>query len=221
MLRRAAILAAAWAAFLVSSTPAQPFRQDPFARYRAARDGTTIEEWQRRLDDDRADIRLEAVKSLGDSGDRKAVPALLQAVTDRDPRVAAMAVDALGKLRATEATDFLVERLVLKETTPRLRHHILGALAQIGDSSAIRPVLELVEREQDAEVRAAAIYALGEMGDATVADEVRGIADRESDPDLKKLASEASRKITLRSAPPAPSIPVPSGPLVSPPGAGE
>ncbi|MEA2626763.1 MAG: hypothetical protein QOD06_2808, partial [Candidatus Binatota bacterium] len=54
-LRHAAILAVASAMLLARDAPAQPFKQDPFERYRAARDGSSVDEWQRRLDDDRPD----------------------------------------------------------------------------------------------------------------------------------------------------------------------
>ena len=55
------------------------------ARYNKAKKGTDLQEWVRRLGDDDPERRLEAVKSLGDSNDPKAVDYLVQAVGDSDP----------------------------------------------------------------------------------------------------------------------------------------
>src|ERR1051325_9757087 len=48
------------------------------SRYNKAKKGANINEWVKRLSDDDPDKRLEAVKSLGDSNDPKAIDYLIQ-----------------------------------------------------------------------------------------------------------------------------------------------
>lgn len=207
LLRRAAPLTAVALALGIGSAPAQ-YRPDmgapnhqsegPINRMRAARRGANVAEWKQRLDDPNAEVRLEAVKSLGESGDPEAVDALMQAVGDSDSRVASKAVDLLGKNRATEATDFLSQRLFLSGASEPLRQRILMSLAEIGDPRAERAILEFVGRAADPDTRGAGIFALGEIGGAAVRDEVERIARSETNPRLKRVAMEALGKIDLR-----------------------
>ncbi|MGH7857033.1 MAG: HEAT repeat domain-containing protein [Candidatus Binatia bacterium] len=214
------ILAGALA--LALATPADPQlepapgREDPLRRYRAAKEGANFDDWVTRLRDPRPEVRLAAVKSIAGSGDPQAARPLEEATLDPDDRVAALAIDSLGRMKATEATDFLAERLFVKGTSDPLRKKILSALTQIGDSRAIRPILDFVGQAGDPELRAAAIFALGEIGDTTVVDDVARIAERETDPGLKRLAKEAVEKISGRRFEPTPAPPGSTNPLLRP-----
>lgn len=174
-------------------------------RYNKARKGANIGEWVRRLGDDDPETRLEAVKSLGDSGDPKAVEPLMQAVGDPDPRVQAKAVDYLGTTRATDATFFLVQRLFLAETPNPMRHRILNALGRIGDPSATRPILDYVyiSRDTPPDLRGTGIFALGEIGDPAARSELVAMLEREQDQRLRRLIQDAVTKIDTRQAAPA------------------
>jgi hypothetical protein len=70
-----------------------------------------IDESTKNLRDEDAAVRLEAVKSLAASQDKKAVEHLIEATADVDPRVKIKAIDALGTLRAADATPVLVQVL--------------------------------------------------------------------------------------------------------------
>jgi HEAT repeat protein len=141
---------------------------------------------------------------MGQSRDPATIPHLIEAVLDPDARVAVRATDYLGRLKATDATEFLSERLFLKSTSDPLRHQILGALARIGDSRALPPLLEFVKQTDRPKLRSAAIYALGEVGDSTIRDQMAAIAEQETDPNLKRLAEEALAKISGRPFEPTP-----------------
>lgn len=167
-------------------------------RYNRARRGTTIDEWVRRLGDDDPEIRLEAVKSLGESGEPKANDYLMQAVGDSDPRVQAKAVEFLGRVQATDATLFLIQRLFMRGTGDPLRHRILMALGKIGDSRASRPIIEFLGRDVDPDMRGTAIYALGEIGDASIRQDLEALREREEHPRLKRLVGDALVKISTR-----------------------
>ena len=191
--------AAADAQYGIGDSGSQIGGQDSLSqRYNKARKGATLEEWVRRLSDDDPETRLEAVKSLGDSGDAEANKYLMQAVGDPDPRIQSKAVEYLGKVRATDSTIFLIQRLFMTGTTDPLRHRILMALGKIGDARASRPILEFLERDVDPDMRGTAIYALGEIGDATIHEDLKHLRDEENHPRLRRLADEALAKISSR-----------------------
>jgi HEAT repeat protein len=172
-------------------------------RYNKAKRGASLEEWVRRLGNDDPEVRLEAVKSLGDSGNPEANKYLMQAVGDPDPRVQSKAVDYLGKVKATDATIFLIQRLFMRGTSDPLRHRILMALGKIGDARASRPILEFLQRDLAPDVRGTAIFALGEIGDASIRADLARLQETEEHPRLRRLAAEAIAKISARELQPA------------------
>ncbi len=176
-------------------------------RYNKAKKGSSIPEWARRLNDPDANIRLDAVKSFGDSNDPKAIDYLIGAVGDPDPRIEAKAVDYLGKLHAADSTPFLVQKLFTVGTKDKLRHRILMTLGKIGDPRASRPILQFVEQSRDADTRGAGIYAIGEIGDMSIHQDLSAFTEGEGDPRLKRLASDALMKIATRQPPPKPRDP--------------
>ena len=177
------------------------------SRYNKATKGSSLREWVRHLNEDDPEKRLEAVKSLGDSNDPKAVDYLVQAVNDPDPRVEAKAVDYLGKLRATDSTPFLIQKLFTVGTKERLRQRIVMTLGKIGDPRASRPLLQYVSQDMNPDVRGAGIFAVGEIADQSMQEELQRFSDEQTDPRLKRLASEALIKIATRRPAPTKSNP--------------
>jgi HEAT repeat protein len=167
------------------------------SRYNKAKNGANIQEWVRRLGDDDPANRLEAVKSLGNSNDPKAVDYLVQAVGDPDPRVEAKAVDYLGRNHAADATPFLIQKLFTVGTSQKLRHRILMSLGKIGDPRASEPILQYVMQDNNLDTRAAGIFAIGEIGDQSIREKLKLYAEIEENPALKQLANEALTKIAL------------------------
>lgn len=168
------------------------------ARYNKAKKGSSINEWARHLNDPDPEVRLDAVKSFGDSNDPKAIDYLVGAVGDPDPRVQAKAVDYLGKLHAADSTPFLIQKLFTVGTKEKLRHRILMTLGKIGDPRASQPILQFVRGARDPDTRGAGIYAIGEIGDMSIHQELASFGESESDPRLKRLASDALMKIATR-----------------------
>lgn len=181
----------------LGSTGGDSIRQ----RYNKAKNGANIADWSLRLQDADPEKRLEAVKSFGDSGDPKANDYLMQAVGDPDPRVASKAVEYLGRIRATDATLFLIQRLFMNGTSDPLRHRILMALGKIGDARASRPILEFIEGDVRDDVRGTGIYAIGEIADQSIREQLLRFRETEDDPRLKRLVDEALVKIATRQPP--------------------
>lgn len=186
-----------------SAAPAQPAASSADSarqKYEQRATGTNIDDFVRKLKSDDPLERLQGVKSLGESNDKKALDYLVQAVGDSDVRVKAKAIEMLGRMRASEATQVLVQHLFLVSTEEKLKQRILAALAEIGDPSAAQAILDLLERDLDKETRGTAIYALGDIGATQATDPLRRMAEEETTPTLRRLAREALAKVELHQA---------------------
>lgn len=154
-----------------------------------------IDESTRNLRDDDPAVRLEAVKGLAASNDKEAIEHLIEATADVDPRVKIKAIDALGTLRAGDATSVLVQMLYMRESEPWLKQRVLVALGKIGDSRAADPIADFLARDSDVATEGTAIFALGEIGDPGSVPTLQGIASNASDERLQRLARDAIAKI--------------------------
>ena len=177
---------------------------DATVRHQKSTMGLTVDEWARHLDDTDAAGRLEAVKLLAESGDAKANAPLMRAVEDGDPRVASLAIDALGKKRVKEASDMLSERLVLSGVSAEQRTHILGALARIRDPGSAKSVVSFAESGSEPELRAMAIRLVGEIGDGSAVSDLQRMSEAERDPKMSALLRDAIARINARESADAP-----------------
>ncbi len=207
-------LALLGATLIVKAPPAaaqgqvNPYRVQQ--RYNDAKKGKSIDEWTKKLNDTDPGVRLEAVRSLGDSGQPEAIEYLIQATGDPDEAVKIKAIDYLGKLRATDATQVLVQKLFLRDTPPQVKQRILVALGRMGDSKAAPSMAEFLSRDDDSTMCGTAIFALGEVGDADTVPKLEALQQRTTDPHLNQLAGEAVQKIRLRLSPSSVAVTVPA-----------
>jgi HEAT repeat protein len=169
-------------------------------RYEKQTKGANIDEYVRRLNSDDPEKRLEAVKSLEGSKDRKAVEYLVQALGDSDVRVRAKAIDALGNLRAREASPVLIQQLFLRNVDPTVKQRLLASLGKIGDERAAGSIVEFMQRDLDPATRGTAIFALGEIGAAEALPALTDIEKNSDDPTLRRLAAEASSRVRYHQA---------------------
>jgi HEAT repeat protein len=163
--------------------------------------GANITEWVRRLKNDRPETRLEAVKSLGDSKDPKAIEHLLTATADVDIRVKVKAIDYLGNLRATDATPVLVQQLFLRDVGPGVKQKVLVALGKIGDPRGADPIMEFLKRNLDPQTKGTALFALKEVGNDHVLTFLDNLARTEPSLPLRQLAASAAEDIRHRLSP--------------------
>lgn len=163
--------------------------------------GVNIQEWVRRLKNDRPETRLEAVKSLGDSKDPKAIEHLMNATADVDIRVKIKAIDYLGTLKATDATPVLIQQLFLRDVGMGVKQKVLIALGKIGDPRGADPIVEFLKRKLDPQTKGTALFALREVGNDNILAFLDTIARTDTSPPLRRLAAEAAEDIRHRLSP--------------------
>lgn len=193
-------LAAGMILSLASPAVAQISANQIKERYERNTKGSSIEDFVRKMNSKDISERLTAIDSLTDSKDGRAIEYLLQALGDDDMRIKAKAIDALGKLRVTEATPVLIQQLFLRDTEDSVKKRILAALGQIGDERAAKPIAEFLQRDLDDSAAGTAIYALGEIGSPTSIDTLQNIGQTSTSPTLTRLARQAEAKVHYHQA---------------------
>lgn len=145
----------------------------------------SLEEIIKRLRSPNPKIRADAVQILRKSGNKEAIPALIEALDDKNFTIRGMVAQALGQLRAAEAVPALIDILetdgryiINRRIAPRDLPQdpiwqVVKALADIGDPSAseplskflVQPLLpKLALQEKNIIAKHMTIYIIGELG---------------------------------------------------------
>ena len=189
------LLAGMLLAFASLPASAQFNSQQMQQRYKKNTQGSSIDDYVKKLNSDDPAKRLEGVKLLGATHDPKVVEYLIQALGDSDVRVRAKSVEALGEMRAVDSTPVLIQHLFLRDTEPQMKRLILASLGQIGDPRSAKPIMEFLQRDLDQATRGTAIYALGDIGSADASQTLEQMSRDETDATLRRLAGEALNKV--------------------------
>ena len=96
------------------------------------------------LADPNAKVRNQAVKALGQLGDKRAAPDIAKLRDDPSPGIRQAAARVLGMLRSKQAVPALIEVLQRSEDRALLQPVIL-ALGEIGDHRAVVALLDTIE----------------------------------------------------------------------------
>src|SRR5262249_28035330 len=129
---------------------------------------------------------------------------------DPEQSVMIKAIDYLGKLRATAATQILVQKLFIRDVPVPVQQRILVSLGRMGDVRAAAPIAEYLDRESDPETKGPAIFALGEIGDHASIPKLQAIQTAATDPHMQQLAGEAIAKIDRRLSPSTVAVQIPA-----------
>lgn len=164
-------------------------------RYERSGKSTNIQGVSRSMQSGDPQERLKGLRDLTSVDDQNAVDLLVQALGDSDMRVRAKAIDTCADLRATAAIPVLVQQLFMRETSEPIKRRILAALGKIGDSTAVKPIMELLDQDLDPATRGTAIFALGDLGAAASLPLLDRIASDEGDRTLQRLATQAATKV--------------------------
>ncbi|MFC1586838.1 HEAT repeat domain-containing protein [Planctomycetota bacterium] len=106
------------------------------------------------LDSDDLEVRLSAIKFLGQYREERAVEGLLRHLTEDEPDLQVAAAEALGKISSPKFIEFLYQSKL--EFSPRLRQAVALALENYPVDTAIPLLIELLDDPAEG-VREAAI----------------------------------------------------------------
>ncbi len=118
-------------------------------------------------------VRREAAFALGEIGDVRAVEPLIQSLEDEDLEVRFEATDALEKIREP-AVDLLLR--ALKVGNKDVRRLVAWILGEIGDSRAIKPLIQALN-DEDSDVQWRAAEALVKIGEPAVEQLIKILKD--------------------------------------------
>ncbi len=164
-------------------------------RYEQASKSSNIEGVERSLKSADANERLKGLNDLNSLEDDNAIDLLMQALGDRDMRVRAKAIDSCANLRASATTPVLIQQLFMADTTEPVKRRLLAALGKIGDVTAAKPIMDLLDQDLESATRGTAIFALGDLGAADSLPLLDDIAKEEKDRTLQRLALQAATKV--------------------------
>jgi hypothetical protein len=144
-----------------------------------------------------ADVRT--IDAIGDSGNKAAVPLLIERLKDQRVEIRAAAVDAIAKLGDADVVPRL--KPLLTDTAAAVRLRAAGALLRLGDASGSQ-VLQQFMTSPVPQLRLAAAEAMAASPDATWQGLVRELAAGD-DPEIQARAArllaphdpDASRKV--------------------------
>lgn len=142
------------------------------------------------------DVRGDAAKALGSSGNIEAIPALMEALEDRDVYIRSRAEEALSRI-GESAMPILFETMrnasgykssgaagalgkigapavpqlleMLEDESPKIQHGALWTLGQTRDIRAVPALLKALGHADEG-MRSSAAYGLGSIGDPNTLD---------------------------------------------------
>jgi hypothetical protein len=136
--------------------------------------------------------RLMQIEDLADEDPAKAVPLLLGALNDQDPRIRSAAAEALGEVGDPSAIEALGNALA-KDSDSDVRESAAEALGELGSPNAVQ-VLRTGLKDGDEDVREAVVDALAAIG-GPEAERVLRQALADSDEDVRDAAVAALAKL--------------------------
>ena len=115
-------------------------------------------------------VRDHAATALGQLGDPRAIPHLVEMRDDPEEFVRFGVIQALARLKAKEAEEFLLA--TLDDPSPLLRMTAAEALGHLGELDAIPALRKTLDTDPDPHVRVHAVEALVILGDDQARDRV-------------------------------------------------
>lgn len=175
------------------------------------------------------DVRLRAIKALGNEGNASAVPTLINELKTKDHEIYYCAVEAIGKIGDKSAIPALIRELrnkdskvrnrvadalgqigpaawsrlldELKEKTPGIGQRACQALIRISEKSTIPALIKELKNKDD-DIRKLAVYVLAEIGNDSAVPALND-ALRDENPDVRYGVAYALSKIGNTSSLPA------------------
>lgn len=148
--------------------------------------------------DDDPRIRQYLSMVLGNLGDRRATPLLIEALSDKSPETRIYAALGLGRLRDRAAVPHLLRVFGADERD--VRKAAAYALGEIGDPAAA-PALATALNDPIADVRFNAAIALARLGDTRSIGVIREMLDRSRLDRIQGMRPEQKEETVLAAIP--------------------
>jgi HEAT repeat protein/class 3 adenylate cyclase len=132
------------------------------------------------------ELKKNIIRILSGTGGEMAKKLIVSALSDESWQVRLSAVKALGKMRAPESVDPLIERLM--EDDRQMKRLALDTLGAIGDKRAARPMIGLL-KDDDMLIRQKATDYIIEIADSDVVPEIIDLM-RDKDVNVRRCAVE-------------------------------
>lgn len=136
--------------------------------------------------------RAHAALTLGLIGNRRAVGALLNALSDHDPVLRSRAATALGRIGDASTFDNLA--LALHDPKVHVRRDAMWALGELGDRRAVGLLIRAL-RDPSRFIRQQAAECLGGLGNPQALPELQRLAMNEKQRGVKQAAWQAIEQL--------------------------
>ncbi len=133
-----------------------------------------------------ARVRELAVRTLARAAPDRAVPALVRALGDDEPRVLRAALEGIGSAHAEVLAP--VAELATAHPDWSVRLRAAQTLGRLGDAAAVDPLLGVLARDAYAFVREAAVEALGAFRTPAALEALRQAARTDPEPRVREAA---------------------------------
>ena len=143
-------------------------------------------------------IRVNVIFALGETENKKAIPALIRNSKSKSETIRIASVDALGRFKDKQVTQILID--TLKDQSYRLRDSALNALAKIKDPKALPYIISVLQKDTSSSVKITALNALGYYKREAVEDAVISAL---KDPELVSTAAYNLERLKSKKAIPA------------------
>ncbi len=157
---------------------------------------TVVRDWKNQP----ADLRVECVDILGEIGDKRAVPVIIDVIDEDRMTMRYNAARALGRIGDKKAAPALIKSLGDEEW--EVRFYATEALGKIDDKSAAKPLANLILVDPSDKVRLAAIESLDKLEGTT---EYRSVLEAfaDSNQEIRSYAVELAASWDVKEAVPA------------------
>jgi|GEM_PF-2056448 len=124
-----------------------------------------------------SDVRADAIESLNELKDIRAVPHLIKALKDRNSNIRGLSALALKELEDERAIKPLID--LLNDTDEHVRKYAVAALFPFADKNLVKPLLNLLT-DSSSEVRMYAVMALDLCNDELAVEPLINMLDNKS-----------------------------------------
>jgi len=132
--------------------------------------------------------KQNTVRKIGEEGDKRAVPFLIELLEYKNKDLTGEVIKALGSLKDSSAVTVLIK--LLDNPDPIIKQLSAVALGDIRDLRALSPLIKALTRG-DVGTRASAAYSLGNLGDKDAIEPLLDAYIEDIDPEIRRYAAES------------------------------